>query len=110
MMSGNTTKRMVEAYYQDSEPVYFFAGMFQSRPENFHTSEKVELDIVRSGRQVSVAIQDLGAGYRLNSEDIYTNKEFVPPIHKEAIVLNSPDLIKRMPGMNPFESPIFAPT
>lgn len=106
-MSTNVTRRMISAYFQEASPVAFFSGMFQARPENFHSSEEVEIDIVRSEEDVSIVIQDLSTGYRMNSEDLYTNKGFKPPIHKEAIPLNAFDLIKRMPGMNPFESPDF---
>lgn len=106
-MSGKNTARMIGAYYQEAEPTSFFAGMFRARPENFHNSEEVEIDIVRSDEEVSIVVQDLSTGYRMNSEDLYTNKGFKPPIHKEAVVVNSHDLIKRMPGQNPFEDPAF---
>ena len=106
-MSGNTTRRMISAYFQEASPTAFFSGMFQTRPENFHSSEEIEIDIVRSEEDVSIVIQDLSTGYRMNSDDLYTNKGFKPPIHKEAIPINAFDLIKRMPGRNPFESPDF---
>jgi hypothetical protein len=106
-MSGLTTKRMLAAYMQMASPTLFLSGFFQSPPENFHTSEEVELDIVRCDEDVSVVIQDLSTGYRMNSEDLYTNKGFKPPIHKEALPLNSYDLMQRMPGQNPFESSDF---
>lgn len=106
-MSGTTTKRMITAYEQMASPTLFLSGLFQTPPENFHTSEEIEIDIVRSEEEVSIVIQDLSTGYRFNSHDLYTNKAFKPPIHKEAIPINAFDLIKRMPGMNPFESPDF---
>lgn len=106
-MSGTTTIRMLAAYFQEAEPTAFFAGMFRVRPENIHTSEEVEIDIVRSEEDVSIVVTDMNTGYRMNSEDLYTNKSFKPPVHKEALPLNSADLIKRMPGENPFESPNF---
>lgn len=107
-MSGTTTRRMISAYFQEpAAPTQYFTGMFRALPENFHASEEVELDIVRSEEDVSIVIQDLSTGYRMNSEDLYTNKSFKPPIHKEALPLNSFDLIKRTPGVNPFESPDF---
>lgn len=106
-MSGNTTRRMISAYFQEASPTAFFSGMFAARPENFHSSEEVEIDIVRSEEDVSIVIQDLSTGYRMNSDDLYTNKGFKPPIHKEAIPLNAFDLIKRMPGQDPFQSPDF---
>tara|TARA_R100000365_G_C2748530_1_gene80370 strand:- start:13233 stop:14303 length:1071 start_codon:yes stop_codon:yes gene_type:complete len=98
---------MIRAYQQMAQPMLFLSGLFQSPPENFHTSEEVEIDIVRSDEDISIVIEDLSTGYRMNSEDLYTNKGFKPPIHKEAIPINSFDLLKRMPGQNPFESPDF---
>jgi len=105
-MSTETTRRMIKVYNQNgSQPIRFLSGFFQSPSQNFHTSEEVEIDIVRSDEDIAVVIQDLTTGYRMNSEDIYTNKAFKPPIFKEAVALNSFDLIKRMPGQNPFQSP-----
>lgn len=104
-MSGLVTRRMIEAYYQEAEPVGFFASLFQLRPENVHSSEEVEIDIVRSEEDVSIVVQDLSTGYRMNSDDLYTNKSFKPPIHKEAVPLKAHDLLKRMPGENPFQEP-----
>jgi hypothetical protein len=66
--------------------------------------ETVGIDVVRSGEDVSVVIEDLSTGYRMNSTDVYTNKEFKPPVHKEAIALNSADMLKRSAGENPFAS------
>lgn len=106
-MSGATTKRMIRAYEQMAQPMLFLSGLFLSPPQNFHDSEEVEIDIVRSDEDISIVIQDLSTGYRMNSEDLYTNKGFKPPIHKEALPINSFDLLKRMPGQNPFESPDF---
>lgn len=106
-MSTTVTKRMISAYNKMAATTMFLSGFFQSPPENFHTSEEVEIDIVRSDEDISIVVEDLSTGYRMNSEDLYTNKGFKPPIHKEAIPINSHDLIKRMPGENPFEAPDF---
>lgn len=103
-MSDTTTKVMLAAYEQDREPTMFLSGMFQSPRRNFHNSEEVEIDIVRSEEDISIAIQDLSTGARLNSEDIYTNKGFKPPVHKEAGPINAHTLIKRQPGDDPFQS------
>ena len=93
---------MIRAYFQDARPTGFFRGLFQSPAENFFNSESVELDIVRGDEQVAIAVQDLTAGYRKNSVDVYTNKEFVPPVFKESFGLTSNDLLKRQAGSNPF--------
>ena len=106
-MSGSTSKRMLKAYLQMAQPSLFLSGLFQSPSQNFYSSEEVEIDIVRSDEDISIAIQDLSTGYRMNSEDLYTNKGFKPPVHKEALPINSFDLLKRMPGEDPFQSPDF---
>jgi hypothetical protein len=76
--------------------------MFASPPQNFHNSESVEIDIIRSEEDVAIAIQDLSTGYRMNQADLYTNKEFTPPIFKEAITFNAHTLLKRTAGNDPF--------
>jgi hypothetical protein len=81
--------------------------MFQAPMENFHTSEEVEIDIMRSEEDISIAITDLSTGARLNSEDDFTNKSFKPPVHKEKGAIPAHKLIKREFGENPFESPDF---
>jgi hypothetical protein len=106
-MSGSTTKHFISAYLQMAQPMMFLTGFFQSPAENFHNSEEVEIDIVRSDEDVAIVVQDLSTGYRMNTEDLYTNKSFKPPVYKEAVPINSHDLIKRMPGENPFKSPNF---
>lgn len=106
-MSTSVTKRMLEAYFQDAPATMFLASLFQVRPENIHRSETVEIDIERSDEDISIAIQDLSTGARYNSKDLYTNKNFTPPIHKEKFALNAFDLIKRQPGFNPFEDVTF---
>jgi hypothetical protein len=106
-MSGSATKQMLPVYVQMAAPTRFLSGLFQSPPRNFYNSETVEIDIVRGDEDVSVVITDLSTGYRFNETDIYTNKEFAPPINKEAIAINSYDLLKRMAGENPYQDPGF---
>lgn len=101
-MSTTTSKVMLEAYKQDAAPTMFLAGQFKSPRQNFHNSEEVEIDIVRSEEDISIAITDLSTGARLNSEDIFTNKSFKPPVHKEAAPINAHTLLKRLPGQDPF--------
>jgi len=106
-MSDSSTKKMLAAYIQMAAPMLFLSGLFKSPAVNFHTTEEVEIDIVRSDEDVAIVIQDLSSGHRMNGTDLYTNKGFKPPIFKEAVPLNAFDLLKRMPGDNPFQSPSF---
>jgi len=102
-MSGKTTKVMLTAYEQLSTVTLFLAGMFQSPRENFHNSESVEIDIEREDEDISIVVQDLSSSGRNNAADIYTNKEFKPPIHKEKGPINAHTLITRNPGEDPFQ-------
>ena len=99
-MSTTATKRMLTAYNQEAPPSLFMSGLFSRT--TFHNSASVEIDIVRSEEDVAIAIQDLSAGYRMNQTDLYTNKEFVPPIFKEAITFSANTLIDRVAGNDPF--------
>lgn len=107
-MSGITTKTMLAAYIQQAWiPTGFFSGMFQLRPGNVYDSEEVEIDIQRSGEDVAIAVTDISTGYRMNGDDLYTNKSFKPPVFKEAFTINAFQLIKRQAGDSPFKNPIF---
>lgn len=106
--SGTVTKRMLELYQKlGPAPLMFMSGFFGSPARNFHNTEKIELDIVRGDEEVAVAVQDLSTGHRMNTAEIYTTKEFTPPIFKEGLPINSHDLLKRMPGNDPFKDPSF---
>lgn len=103
-MSNATTKVMLTGYQARRRPTMFLTGMFQAPAENYHNSEEVEIDIMRSGEDISIAIVDLSTGARLNSEDDFTNKSFKPPIHKEKGAIPANKLISREFGANPFAS------
>lgn len=107
-MSGISSKTMLAAYLQNAWlPTGFFTGMFIVRPGNIYDTESVEVDVQRSGEQVAVVVHDISAGYRMNSADLYQNKEFTPPVYKEAFTISAFSLIKRQAGQNPFQSPVF---
>lgn len=106
-MSDTATKRLLRVYQQSAEPTMFLTGFFQSPAENFYNSEKVEIDIERSEEEVSIAVQNLRVGYRENQEDLYTNKEFTPVVHRESGSLNAFDLLQRSAGNTAFDDPNF---
>lgn len=106
-MADSTTIRMLRAYIEDALSPMFLSGFFESPPENFHTSEKVEIDIERDDRDVAIVIQDMTVGRRQNESSVYTNKEFIPPIYDEEGVITAYDLIKRVAGEDPYMSPDF---
>jgi len=101
-MSNETTLRMLQVYEQLATPTLFLSSFFLTTPRSFYNSEEVEIDIVRGNEDVSIVIQDLSVGGRMNSADLYTNKRFKPPIHDEIGPINVWDLLKRVPGADPF--------
>jgi len=102
-MSGTATKKLIRLYESaGSNVTRFLSGFFQSPPQNFHSTESVEIDIVRSDEDIAIVVEDLSTGSRMNSDDLYTNKEFKPPIYDEAMAINAYDALKRSPGANPF--------
>lgn len=104
-MSGSETIRLIEAYNQQASPTMFLSGLFGTPARNFHQSEAVELDIIRTDEEIAIVITNVAAGPRYNSKNIYTNKKFIPPVFDEAVAFDSAELLKRAPGRNPFEDP-----
>ncbi len=107
-MSDASNSHMIEMYMEEADAPNFLSGFFQSPPRNFHTTEKVEIDIVRNDPDIAIVVQDLRAGARKNEATKYVNKAFTPPIFKEEGEINAFDMIKRMPGQTPFTDPDFA--
>lgn len=104
-MSDLSTIKMLSSYTERSvQQPGFFTGFFQSPPENYHTSEDVELDVRRDGNNVATVIPRIGALNRSENQR-FTNKRFRPPIYGEEFSLNAgEELLKRQFGKNPFEN------
>jgi hypothetical protein len=77
-------------------------NFFQAPPENFFSSEKVEYDVIRSGEEVAVAIQDISADFRGNAEDAFTNKEITPAVFGECFDIPAFAPITRSAGDDPY--------
>lgn len=107
-MSDAATKRMISAYLEQAMAPMFLTSFFRTPAENYHRSEKVEIDIEREGEELAVVLTDLSQGPRYNESTLLTNKEFTPPIFDEAGTLNGFDLIKREAGQHPFMDPNYA--
>lgn len=106
-MSDASTKHLISMYMEEAPAPLFLSGFFRSPPENFHTSEMVEIDIEREDPEVAIVVTDLKAGGRKNEISLYENKGFTPPIFDEEGVVTAYDLIKRRPGVDPFQDPNF---
>ena len=106
-MSDNSTTRLIEMYQEESEAPLFLSGFFRSPPQNFHSSEKVGIDIIRDDEDIAIVLTDLSVGARENESTKYVNKEFTPPIFDEVLNINSFSLVKRQAGADPFMDPEF---
>lgn len=107
-MSDASTARMIEMYMEEATAPMFLSGFFKSPPRNFHSSEKVEIDIERDDEDIAITVVDLKGGTRENESTLYTNKAFTPPVFDESGTISAYDLIKRRPGVDPFQDPNFA--
>jgi hypothetical protein len=107
-MSDASTTKLIRMYMEEAEAPMFLSGFFQSPPENFHNTEKVEIDILRDDEDIAIVVTDLTTGSRENEVTKYTNKGFTPPIFDESGRITAYDTIKRQAGQNPFVDPDFA--
>jgi hypothetical protein len=107
-MSDAHTKKMLREYVEQAPAPMFLSGFFRSPPENFHTTESVELDVERDGEDVAIVVQDLSVGGRKNESSLYTNKEFTPPIFKEEATIPAHKLLSREPGQHSNMEPVYS--
>lgn len=107
-MSDKSTIALIDMYLEESEPVMFLSGFFRSPPQNFHTTEEVELDIQRDTDNVAIVVKDLSLPPNHNENTLYTNKRLKPPIYDEEGAVTSFDMIQRQPGQSTFAQPNYA--
>lgn|GEM_PF-1936432 len=109
-MSDSSTRRMIEAYTDEAPAPMYLSSQFHTGPRQIHNTEEVEIDVQRDSEEVAVVIQDLSTGARQNADGKFTNKSFRPPLFNEEGTITSFDLLKRQPGVVPFEDPVFQAT
>jgi hypothetical protein len=107
-MSDASNTRLIRMYMEEADAPMFLSGFFQSPPENFHNTEKVEVDVIRDDEDVAIVLTDLTTGSRENEVTQYVNKGFTPPIFDESGRITAYDTIKRVAGQNPFADPDFS--
>jgi hypothetical protein len=106
-MSDKSTTRLIQPYLEEATAPLFLSGMFQTPPQNFFNSEKVEYDVMRDGEDVSIPLQDVTADPRELEASKYTNKALTPPILDEVGTIAAFDQTHRQPGETPFDNPDF---
>lgn len=107
-MSDKSTVAMIDMYLEESSAPMFLSGFFRSPPQNFHTTEEVEIDVQRDTENVAIVIKDLSLPPNHNENTEYTNKRVKPPIYDEEGSVTAFDMIQRQPGQNPFQNPNYA--
>jgi len=97
-MSGKSTLKMLAALFVIAPAPMFLSMFFKTTSRSFHNSEKVEIDIQRSGESLALVLKDACTGYNINDADIFTNKEFKPPVLAEQMDFEACTLTDRDPG------------
>ncbi|HET9954169.1 MAG TPA: major capsid protein [Polyangiaceae bacterium] len=106
-MTDASTRRIIASYTQESPAPMFLHGFFRSPPQNYHSTEMVEIDVQRDSDDVAIVIQDIATGARQNELPGYVNKAFAPPIYDEEVTISSYNLMKRDFGESPYDNPQF---
>lgn len=106
-MSDKSTTRLIAPYLEEATAPLFLSGLFQSPPQNFFNSEKIEYDIMRDGEDVAVPLPDVTHDPREIEASKYSNKSLTPPIFDEAGTIAAFDQSHRQPGESPFDNPDF---
>lgn len=94
----------LQAFNDRRAPNGFLTGFFDARrPGNISKSDKVSIDITRSGEKVAVTVTKR-TGPNMNDIDVFTTKTFTPPTYNEAFALNAADTINRLAGVDPYSA------
>jgi hypothetical protein len=107
-MSGTGTTKLIKAYEQRIQRQRFFSSLFASPPENFHSTDKVEIDVIRQGQHVAIPVPDMDAGPRRMSMDDFVNKAFTPTVFNYDLNMSAANLRTREPGVDPYTDPVWA--
>lgn len=104
-MPNAVTQMFLETYREEGVAPTFLSSLARSRT---FTSEKVTVDIVREDTQIASPVKTLQDFGKENDAQIYTNKEYLPPIYKEVAAVQAYSAIERAVGQDPFSDPNYA--
>jgi len=107
-MSDTGTIKLIKAYEQRIGRARHFTSKFASPPENFHATDKVEIDIIRQGQHIAIPVPNMDAGPRNMSMDDYVNKAWPPTVFNYNLNLSAANLRTREPGVDPYTDPVWA--
>lgn len=97
MATASFRKHMIRAYNEFRAPELFLAGFFPVGPDGISATETVSIDIEREDEEIS-PIVNLAEGPTVNTNNLFTTKEFVPPTVDESMAFNARDFMQRMAG------------
>jgi len=107
-MSDEGTIKLIKAYEQRMSRQRAFSALFSSPPENFHSTDKVEIDVIRNGQEIAIPVPNMDAGPRNMSADDFVNKAFTPTVFNYNLNMSAANLRTREPGVDPYTDPVWA--
>jgi len=96
-VGANVKTLFSTAFKQIIPATKYLQNLFKSPDEYVFSGEDVQIDIIRTDEEFAVNCA-LYKGGRGNAFDLFTDKEWTPPMYDEFAYITAPLLQKRMPG------------
>lgn len=106
-MSDATSRRMLAKFEQMAPAPKFLSSFFKTNPQSFHSSEKIEIDVIREDEDIAIPLPDITSGARNNENSKFVNKEWTPAILREKGGIVAYDQMKRQAGETSYDDPNF---
>lgn len=94
-------KTMLEAFEQKAAPTNFLSSFFKTSERDIFPTEQCVIDVKRNLEQIAIDVKR-GRGGNLNDNKRFTTKEYKPPVYDEYSAYVGDELMKRVPGMDPY--------
>jgi len=84
----------------------FLSSLFGKNPGELVEAavERVDIDVIRDTRRHAVDVKRGGGAGNVNDTNIFSTHEYKPPLYWEETPLTANMLLKRLPGMDPFQT------
>ena len=87
-----------DGFMEENKVAGAFSSLFRVEPNSVSDSTKIELEITRSIRLIASDVARGSGDSHVNFVDIYSNKEFTPPLYSEKSPITADMLNKKLPG------------
>lgn len=94
-------KNMVESYAEAREPDMFLSGFFPVPVDGISDTENVSIDIERESEEISPVVNTC-EGPTMNTANVFTTKQFTPPMINEAMPFDCREFLSRMAGQTEY--------